>query len=147
MNASNRPNTCKWNVCFILNKVYAWVANGWVTRKNLPSSSGKKCCITKLCSDCNPEYFVSIQLQFVLIINKRHRSVARWACVRLGSWWDKSSTKPKIFSWFMRMIGHTGTETRPRHYLVAAVRNLGQWTQVWSSHIARGKKALLVVNL
>jgi len=40
------------------------------------------------------------------------------------------------------MIGHIGTETRPKLPWEAAVRNIGQWTKVWSSNVAWVKKAI-----
>ena len=51
-----------------------------------------------------------------------------------------------ILSWSERMISHTGTETRPRRFRAAAVRNFGQWAKAWSSYIAWMKKAQLVVK-
>ena len=34
------------------------------------------------------------------------------------------------------MISHIGTETRPKRFRAAAVRDFGQWAQAWSSHVA-----------
>ena len=45
-----------------------------------------------------------------------------------------------------RKIPHTGTETRSRLLREAAVRNIGQWAEAWTSHAAWRNKALWVVN-
>jgi hypothetical protein len=38
------------------------------------------------------------------------------------------------------MINHIGTETWPKLVFEAAVRNIGQWTNVWSSNTTWMKK-------
>jgi len=50
------------------------------------------------------------------------------------------------------MINHIETETRLKLYIKAAVRNIGQWTKVWSSKITWRKttfgcKLLLIVKI
>jgi len=40
-----------------------------------------------------------------------------------------------------RVIGHTGTETRPRLLREAAVGNLPQWAKAWRSNAAWVMKA------
>ena len=45
-----------------------------------------------------------------------------------------------------RKVPHIGTETRSKLLREAAVRNIGQWTQVWTSQVACRMTALWVVN-
>lgn len=71
----------------------------------------------------------------------------RWACERLDSWREKRHTKSRIFSWSEWMINHIGTETRPKLPWETAVRNIGQWTTVWSSYLAWVMKVILIVKL
>ncbi len=127
MNASGRPDTCKSNGA----ELRHWqsgerVSNAWEST----SHHGGRGVLPR-----------------IPYSKKRPMAGGRWALVGLGSWWGKSSTKPKILSRSERMIGHTGTETRPRRFRAAAVRNLGQWAKAWSSHAAWGMKAKWVVNL
>ena len=44
------------------------------------------------------------------------------------------------------MASHTGIEKRPRLFLEAAVRNLGQWAQAWSSYFAWVMTVILIVK-
>jgi hypothetical protein len=51
-----------------------------------------------------------------------------------ASWWFwLRHTKAIMHSWFGRLTSHIGTETRSEPLRGAAVKNLGQWTQVWPS--------------
>ena len=45
-----------------------------------------------------------------------------------------------------RKVPHIGTETRSKLLREAAVRNIGQWTRVWTSQVAWRMTALWVVN-
>jgi len=53
-------------------------------------------------------------------------------CNQLAGWLTKTMTDSRP----ERVNGHNGTETRPVLLREAAVRNLGQWTKVWSSYSA-----------
>ena len=46
-----------------------------------------------------------------------------------------------------RKVPHIGTETRTKLLREAAVRNIGQWAQAWTSQVAWGKTVLRIVNL
>ena len=55
-------------------------------------------------------------------------------------------TKPTISRGSERKVPHIGTETRSKLLREAAVRNIGQWTRVWTSQVACRMTALWVVN-
>lgn len=61
------------------------------------------------------------------------------AFIRLGCCGGNFNHKPKIFNCLERENNHTGIEKRPRSPRGAAVRNIGQWAQAWSSNIVRMK--------
>ena len=46
-----------------------------------------------------------------------------------------------------RLIGHTGTETRPRLLRETAVRNIRQWGKPWTSNAAWVMKVYTIVKL
>jgi len=46
-----------------------------------------------------------------------------------------------------RLIGHTGTETRPRLLRETAVRNIRQWRKLWTSNAAWVMKVFMIVKL
>jgi hypothetical protein len=64
------------------------------------------------------------------IPNKRlNRSLIGSRCFS-ACWWCLRLTKAIMHSWFGRLTSHIGTETRSEPLRGAAVKNLGQWTQV-----------------
>ena len=75
---------------------------------------------------------------------KEFRSSMGMRSIRLLA--GERPTKPSMDRGSERKVPHIGTETRSKLLREAAVRNIGQWTRVWTSQVAWRMTALWVVN-
>ena len=115
MNASSMLNTCKFNGVF---------RSVRVSRRRILPSSLVQNFLRKL--KCLIDWKVTLNLFIV--------SAWRWICWRLGCWLFKRLPSPRS------LVGLRGRPTTlelkqgPGWQCRPAVRNIGQWTKVWSSN-------------